>query len=173
MVSSLNLKSASLFVLIGILSVALFAFAACASEEEPDEAAPAAPPAAPAAPTTAPAQPAAPTAAPAQPAPAMQESELGDNTLTLLVANVGATGGWDPTRTGGDEFMKVTRYYNCVLVSGGGGGILLPGVADSWSISSDGRTIDFVIADNIPAHDGSTIDLEDVWWRMEDRKSVV
>jgi len=63
--------------------------------------------------------------------------------------------------------MKVTRYYNCVLVSGGGGGILLPGVADSWSISSDGKTIDFVIADNIMAHDGSTIDLEDVWWRME------
>jgi ABC-type transport system substrate-binding protein len=97
----------------------------------------------------------------------MQESELGDNTLTLLVANVGATGGWDPTRSGGDEFMKVTRYFNCILVSGGGGGILLPGVADSWSISSDGRTIDFVIADGIMAHDGSTIDLEDVWWRME------
>jgi ABC-type transport system substrate-binding protein len=97
----------------------------------------------------------------------MQESELGDNTLTLLVANVGATGGWDPTRSGGDEFMKVTRYFNCLLVSGGGGGILLPGVADSWSISSDGRTIDFVIADGIMAHDGSTIDLEDVWWRME------
>ena len=163
--SLLNRKSTSIILLIGILAIALLAFAACASEEEADEAAPAAP--APAAPTAAPAAPAPAQPAPAQPAPAMQESELGDNTLTLLVANVGATGGWDPTRTGGDEFMKVTRYYNCILVSGGGGGILLPGVADSWSISSDGKTIDFVIADNIMAHDGSTIDLEDVWWRME------
>lgn len=160
----LSRTSTNLFLLVGILAIALLALAACASEEEPAEQAPAP---APAAPTAAPAQPAAPAPAPAQPAPAMQESELGDNTLTLLVANVGATGGWDPTRSGGDEFMKVTRYFNCLLVSGGGGGILLPGVADSWSISSDGRTIDFVIADGIMAHDGSTIDLEDVWWRME------
>ena len=56
--------------------------------------------AAPAAPAPAAPAPAAPTMAPAQPAPAMQESMLGDETLTLLVANVGATGGWDPTRSG-------------------------------------------------------------------------
>ena len=52
------------------------------------------------------------------------DSGLTDETLTLLVANVGATGGWDPTRSGGAEFMKVTRYYNCTLVGGGGGGTL-------------------------------------------------
>ena len=134
---SISKAQAYFLLIVGILAIALLAFAACASEEEPEETAPAQP--APAAPTAAPAQPAAPAPAPAQPAPAMQESELGDNTLTLLVANVGATGGWDPTRSGGAEFMKVSRYFNCNLVSGGGGGILLPGVADSWSVSGDGR----------------------------------
>ncbi len=158
---------AKLFLIIGGLAIAMILVLACASEDEPEETtapAPAAP---------APAQQPAAAPQPATQAPAMEttksemDSGLTDETLTLLVANVGATGGWDPTRSGGDEFMKVTRYYNCVLVSGGGGGILLPGVADSWTISSDGKTIDFVIADGIKAHDGSDIDIEDVWWRME------
>ena len=34
-------------------------------------------------------------------------------------------------------------------------------------MSADGKTIDFVIAEGIKAHDGSDIDLEDAWWRME------
>ncbi len=152
-----------LLLITGILTIALLAAVGCASDEE-EEPAPA--PAATTAPAPAPAATMAPAPA-ATAAPMMQESELGDDTLTLLVANVGATGGWDPTRSGGAEFMKVTRYYNCNLVSGGGGGILLPGVAESWSVSADGKTIDFVIADGIKAHDGSDIDLEDVWWRME------
>ena len=175
----MKLFSRASILAVGILAAALLAFAVgCASEEEtpapaPTAAAPAQP--APAA-TTAPAAPSAPTAGqmsqqatavPAAPAPAMTESKLGDQTLTLLVANVGSRGGWDPTRSGGAEFMKVTRFYNCTLVGGGGGGILKRGVADSWSVSGDGRTIDFVIADGITAHDGSTIDVEDVWWRYE------
>ncbi len=63
--------------------------------------------------------------------------------------------------------MKVSRYFNCNLVGGAGGGTLTRGVADSWSVSSDGRTIDFVIADGIKAHDGSDITVEDAWWRFE------
>jgi ABC-type transport system substrate-binding protein len=157
---------AKMFMIIGVLAIALMiVLAACASEDEPE--APSQPaPAAPAPATAAP--------APAQPATTMQEtaksemdSGLTDETLTLLVANVGATGGWDPTRSGGAEFMKVTRYYNCTLVGGAGGGTLTRGVADSWSVSSDGKTIDFVIADGIKAHDGSDIDIEDAWWRFE------
>ena len=162
-ISSFN--SAKRLLIIGSLAIALMIALACASEEEPAE------PAAPAAP--APAQQPAAAPAPAQ-QPSTQESVksemdsgLTDHTLTLLVANVGATGGWDPTRSGGAEFMKVTRYYNCNLVGGGGGGILKRGVADSWSVSGDGKTIDFKIADGIKAHDGSDIDIEDAWWRFE------
>ncbi len=177
----MKLFSRASILTVGILAAALLAFAVgCASEDEtpapaPTAAAPAQPaPAQPApAATTAPVAPTTgqmsqmATAVPAAPAPAMSESELGDQTLTLLVANVGSRGGWDPTRSGGAEFMKVTRFYNCTLVGGGGGGILKRGVADSWSVSGDGRTIDFVIADGITAHDGSVIDVEDVWWRYE------
>ena len=154
------------FLIFGILALVALVALACASDEEDSDDA-----AAPAAPAPAATQPAAAPAPATQPAPApaasTSESGLTDETLTLLVANVGATGGWDPTRSGGAEFMKVTRYYNCNLVGGGGGGILKRGVADSWTVSGDGKTIDFKIADGIKAHDGSDIDLEDAWWRFE------
>ncbi len=103
-------NGAKRFLIIGSLAIALMIALACAGDEDTPEPAAPAPdtpePAAPA-PTTAPAAPAQQaTSAPAQPAPAMQttksdmDSGLTDESLTLLVANVGATGGWDPTPLG-------------------------------------------------------------------------
>jgi peptide/nickel transport system substrate-binding protein len=62
---------------------------------------------------------------------------------------------------GGNNYARIMHGF---LVATNERAELLPGIASSWSVSSDGRTWTVTIRDGAKFHDGSTITAEDVRW---------
>ena len=103
------------------------------------------------------------------PVPTPLPSKLSDAEITVLVADWG-TGLFNPASSGFRE-ARYQRYLHASLVSGAGGGTLLPGIAKSWRISPDGLTTTFTVRDDVIAHNGEKIDYNDVFWNLVDRHS--
>ena len=144
---------ATIALIVGILSILLFMMA-CGGTETPAETAPAAP-AAPA--------PAAP--APAAPAPAAP-SGVSEAAVTILIAR--GIDVMDPA-AGTEANHHYIRPLFGYLVAGGGGNMIEPGIATNWEMDSDGLGWTFTIREGVVAHDGETVDVEDVYWDWQRR----
>ncbi len=102
-----------------------------------------------------------PTAMP-QPIAAGAAPVVNPGRLTWMI------GGWGNERFtynyavgGGNNFARFMQGY---LIATNERTELIPGIATTWEISSDGNTWTFTIRDGGKFHDGSNITADDVWW---------
>ena len=89
-----------------------------------------------------------------------------------VVATVAITDLLNPFLTQGSAGTAYTANIFDTLVSynqtpGDGKGRITPGIATSWTVAPDGKSIDFIIRDDAYFHDGSKITAEDVAFSMQ------
>jgi nickel transport system substrate-binding protein len=86
--------------------------------------------------------------------------------VTLRIAlGIDAGGEQDPhTFTG--NFTLLDMIFE-PLVNYGEGGAIEPGLAESWEVSGDGRTVTFHLRDGVTFHDGTPFDAEAVRWNFD------
>lgn len=72
-----------------------------------------------------------------------------------------------------DADRDLTRLIFSGLYKYDGSGNLIPDLADSYSISSDGKVYDFTLKQNIKWHDGKSFDASDVVFTIESIKNPI
>lgn len=73
----------------------------------------------------------------------------------------------DPAKS--TDFVDSILFYNLydTLVAASAGGRLVPSVAESWQVSSDGLTYTFKIRDGVKFHDGTPLTASDVEFSLQ------
>lgn len=84
---------------------------------------------------------------------------------TLRVANASDYGDQDPHDYNGDWFIAPMVFET--LVNYGRNGKLEPGLATSWQVSADGRTVDFELRPGVTFHDGTPFDEQAAKWNLD------
>ena len=69
-----------------------------------------------------------------------------------------------------DSILLVNIYDPLVRPKPGGG--FLPGLAESWEVSSDNLAITFKLQAGIHFHDGSTVNADDVVYSIDRNKAI-
>ena len=71
--------------------------------------------------------------------------------------------GIDPHLNASAELgIPLTSVYDTLVVQDPSTGEVLPGLAESWTVSPDGRTYTFTLRDDVTFHDGTTFEAADV-----------
>ena len=140
-------------LLIGLLSVALLLAIACGSSATS---------------TPRPTATAGPTATPqptATDVPDVMTTEVNPGKVTWMWPAWG-NGRFDNLQiaAGAENYRP---FMGAAAVAGTADGELLPGLAESWSISDDGLSWSFNFRDGVKFHDGSEITMEDYLWTYQ------
>jgi len=69
-----------------------------------------------------------------------------------------------------DSILQVNLYDPLVRPKSGGG--FLPGLAESWEVSDDNKSITFTLQSEIKFHDGSTVNADDVVYSFDRNKTL-
>jgi hypothetical protein len=76
--------------------------------------------------------------------------------------------GLDPAlETDGNSFMVTSQIYETLLNYQPGGTIPITGLAESWSVSSNGLTWTFNLRPDVKFHDGTDLDADAVMYNLE------
>ena len=59
------------------------------------------------------------------------------------------------------------------MFSGGGKGVLIPGIIKDWVMSADAATWTMTVEENIPFHNGDILDVDDVIYTLGVDRSEV
>lgn len=106
--------------------------------------------------------------APSTSAPAEPEAETGPQVGGTLVAAVAEDlDSTDPHRTSGETGPVWLSLMFETLVFVDAGSSVVPGLAESWTISPDGQTFTFTLHDGVTFHNGRELTSEDVKWNYE------
>jgi len=86
----------------------------------------------------------------------------------LVVAIAAEPPGWDPTVSTSQEIPRVV-YHNVYegLVRFDRNGEIVPALAESWTVSKDGRSVRFQVRRGVRFHDGTPLRLADVVAKFE------
>ncbi|MDQ0467023.1 ABC transporter substrate-binding protein [Labrys wisconsinensis] len=76
----------------------------------------------------------------------------------LVVARSVDADSLDPQKTSNTQSLQVTNLIYDTLLTMAKDGSVHPGVAQSWSVSADGKSYGFVIRDGLKCHDGTPFD---------------
>ncbi|MDO8531074.1 MAG: ABC transporter substrate-binding protein [Dehalococcoidia bacterium] len=171
----------SIGVFLSVVAVAVMVFAACAPTAAPAPAAPAAPvaPVAPSAPTTAPRPTATipslpPTPAPpsAQPTPVPTRAAPSDQPkpggrLILMASDNTAT--LDAQQEVGVTTYTITgpAYERLVQFDPRTGDKIVGDMAESWSVSSDGKVYTFKVRQGVKFHNGDPMTADDILFDLQ------
>ena len=101
----------------------------------------------------------------------VNNSEL-EGTINLAIADAPTT--LDPVHCDDVSCARIIRDLFEGIVSFDQRNNVVPGIAESWSISNDGKTYIFNLRKNLHFSDGSKLDATDViasWWRFADPKT--
>lgn len=94
----------------------------------------------------------------------------------LIIANANTPMGLDPAVVTDNESFKVTtNIYETLVKYDKEGSMIIPGLAESWSMSEDGLVWQFKIRDGIYFHDGTPLDAGTIAFnfnRWMDEKSI-
>jgi peptide/nickel transport system substrate-binding protein len=91
-----------------------------------------------------------------------------DNATTLRYGLTLAPTGIDPHLNASAELgIPLTSVYDTLVVQDPHTGEVLPSLAESWTVSPDGRTYTFSLRDDVRFHDGTAFDAEDVVANLE------
>ncbi|MFS8569648.1 MAG: ABC transporter substrate-binding protein [Thermaerobacter sp.] len=100
-----------------------------------------------------------PGAAPADPGPAAAEPRHGG---TLVVAvPVEPPNGFDPHKVEAAAAFEIAVNFFDTLVRASPDGRIVPGLAEWWEVSEDGRTYTFILRDNARFHNGRPVTSRD------------
>ena len=164
MMTSRILKPSTLWLipLVALMVVGV----ACGSASEPQQDTTAPDPVA----TAAPVVKTEPKAAPDEKMLADGKAGAGEK-ITVLVADV-QDKVWFPPLAGGSD-LKYLRMLNEDMFSGGGRGVLIPGIIKEWVMSADAATWTMTVEENIPFHNGDILDVDDVIYTLGMDRSEV
>jgi peptide/nickel transport system substrate-binding protein len=107
----------------------------------------------------------------ADPASASRDSNqrldiIAGSAFTFAMASDAA--GLDPAlETDGNSFMVTSQIYETLLNYQPGGTIPITGLAESWSVSSNGLTWTFNLRSDVKFHDGTDLDADAVMYNLE------
>jgi len=105
--------------------------------------------------------------APAQPGGITGELEKGPVGRAVVALSPQTTGTVDPALQGGaSDFMSLEALYSRLAETPPDSLVLGPGVASKWTVSSDGKTVEFEIRKGIRFHNGDELTPEDVIFSM-------
>lgn len=156
-------------LLLSLAIVTALVVVACGSSDPTAAPAPTATSAPAPKPTSAPAGPTptpAPTATPAPTYPGVADfpNAVQGGTLLRTLASEGPT--WDPLkeRTQNTQDTVSPIYDSLLIADPGDQKALVPQIADSWEVSSDGLTYTFHLRDDIQFHSGNKVTAGDVAW---------
>jgi peptide/nickel transport system substrate-binding protein len=97
--------------------------------------------------------------------PAGQAAAGGEKELVVAVVRDGALDEMDAASYNGPLFLFKMIYEG--LVEDGGGGKIIPVLAESWDISGDGRTYTFHLRDGVKFSDGTPFNAEAVIFNLK------
>ena len=88
-----------------------------------------------------------------------------------VVINAGAPASWDPAVIADSTSAQMLSQVYDGLTTLDADAQVRPGLAESWSVADDGRSIEFLLRDGLTFSDGEALDAEDVrrsWLRVLD-----
>lgn len=96
---------------------------------------------------------------------AQDEGEYGG---TFIFGRGGDSVGLDPIQvTDGESFKVTQQIYDTVVMYKPGTTEVIPGLAEEWDVSDDGKTWTFYLREGVKFHDGNPVNAEAIKWNFE------
>ena len=87
---------------------------------------------------------------------------------TFIFGRGGDSVGLDPIQvTDGESFKVTQQIYDTLVMFEPGTTDVIPGLAEEWDVSEDGRTWTFYLREGVNFHDGNPVNAEAIKWNFE------